>query len=194
MFLPQLFHKLRGFSSFYRAFDTEALYITLGLGLSLDPIVIQAIWRCMLGGNNHWVTYRCSDKTNKHSGINDQKWSTGHKDHKGVDRRRYAGAPYNFTVDEVDQKRLCFAFWSMNGAQHKQMCTYACSDFEPLKPARKTKKPQRVALTDAGSRIHPNPTPKHRHRVFQQAYNCYNDICQYLLRRRPHRRLLPSRI
>lgn len=33
VFLPQLFHKLRGFSSFYRAFDTEALYITLGLGL-----------------------------------------------------------------------------------------------------------------------------------------------------------------
>ncbi len=33
VFLPQLFHNLRGFSSFYRAFDTEALYITLGLGL-----------------------------------------------------------------------------------------------------------------------------------------------------------------
>ena len=33
VFLPQLFHKLRGFSSFYRDSDTEALNITLGLGL-----------------------------------------------------------------------------------------------------------------------------------------------------------------
>ena len=28
--------------------------------LELDPAVIQAVWRCMLGGNDHWVTYRCT--------------------------------------------------------------------------------------------------------------------------------------
>ena len=55
------------------------------------------------------------------------------------------------------------------------MCTYACSDFEPLKPARKTKKPQPVQLTEVGSRIHPKPTLKHRIRVYRQALNCYND-------------------
>jgi hypothetical protein len=30
VFLPQLFEKLRGFSSFFRDFGAEALYITLG--------------------------------------------------------------------------------------------------------------------------------------------------------------------
>ena len=143
--------------------------------LELDPAVIQAVWRCMLGGNDHWVTYRCKDRTNPHSGVNDQKWSTGHIDKRGVDRRRHAGVPYNFTAEAVDRKRLCFAFWGLNGVRHKQMCTYACSDFEPLKPARKTKKPQPVQLTEVGSRIHPKPTLKHRIRVYRQALNCYND-------------------
>jgi len=34
--------------------------------LELDPAVIQAVWRCMLGGNDHWVTYRCKRLLKNH--------------------------------------------------------------------------------------------------------------------------------
>jgi hypothetical protein len=39
----------------------------------VDPALVQAVWRCMLGGNNHWVSYWSSDT--KPSGLNDKQAS-----------------------------------------------------------------------------------------------------------------------
>jgi hypothetical protein len=62
----------------------------------LDPEVIQAVWRCMLGGNNHWVSYWSSDA--KHSGLNDKQAALGRITKSGKDYRDRAGEPIPLKV------------------------------------------------------------------------------------------------
>ena len=125
----------------------------------LDPEVIQAVWRCMLGGNDHWVSYWSSDA--KHSGLNDKQAALGRITKSGKDYRYRAGEPYDFTVAAVDAQRIGFGTWTRNGDATNPLYAYACWDFEPLKQPtqRPTKKPSPdVELTPAGSRINQHPT------------------------------------
>jgi hypothetical protein len=148
----------------------------------LDPEVIQAVWRCMLGGNDHWVSYWSSDA--KHSGLNDQQAALGRITKSGKDYRYRAGEPYDFTVEAVDAQKRGFGTWTRNGDATNPLSSYACWDFEPLKQPtkRKPKKPSPDGeLTPAGSRINQHPTTRQKHRVYREAEACYNDAANLFL-------------
>jgi hypothetical protein len=143
----------------------------------LDPEVIQAVWRCMLGGNNHWVSYWSSDA--KHSGLNDKQAALGRVTKSGKDYRDRAGEPYNFTVEIVDAKRIGFGTWTRSSDDKHSLYAYACWDFEPLKrPTKRGKSGEGREKREpsGGTRIVSDPTPKHQLRVYREAEACYDDI------------------
>jgi hypothetical protein len=148
--------------------------------LDLDPATVQAVWRCMLGGNDHWVNYYNSDRSNKYSGINDQQAALGRITQSGKDYRHRAGEPYDFTPEVIDAKRLAFGFWTRNGDPKHPLYSFLAFDFEPLKQPSKRPGPE-VPLTPAGRRIESNPTLKHRQRVYREAQDCYDSLVNCFL-------------
>ena len=138
--------------------------------LELEPAISQAVWRCMLGGNDHWVSYWSSDT--RYSGLNDKQASLGRITRNGKDYRHRAGEPYNFTVELVDTKRIGFGTWTRNGDDKHPLYSYACWDFEPLKRPKARGK----SGESGGTRIISDPTPKHQLRVYREAATCYDDI------------------
>jgi hypothetical protein len=72
---------------------------------TLAPELLQACWRLLLNGNPHWVAYTRRDGRQK-------QCSVGHITHQGTDYTNYAGLPYLFTPELVDEFQLGFGFWS----------------------------------------------------------------------------------
>jgi hypothetical protein len=72
---------------------------------SLAPQLLQACWRHLLNGNPHWVAYPRRDGRHK-------QCSVGHITLRGTDYTNYAGLPYLFTSELVDEYHLGFGFWS----------------------------------------------------------------------------------
>jgi hypothetical protein len=65
----------------------------------------QPIWQALLNGNSHWVAYPRRDGRQKQCAV-------GHITHAGTDYTNYAGLPYGFTPELVDEYQLGFGFWS----------------------------------------------------------------------------------
>jgi hypothetical protein len=72
---------------------------------SIAPELLQACWRLLLNGNPHWVAYL-------RRGGRQGQCAVGHITYAGTDYTNYAGLPYGFTPELVDEFHLGFGFWS----------------------------------------------------------------------------------
>jgi len=108
--------------------------------LNVPPALRQAFWRLALNGNPHWFWYTKKSKV-----------TLGHIASTGKDFTQYAGLPYHFTTELVDELQLGFGFYSRSEIEH---CRWAGFDLEPLHDGHPIKNPlpEQLAAAERESR------------------------------------------